>query len=109
VRLYRGRLRRLVGKTGPDEERPPGVLMMALAATSFRIHQRIAAVAVFIGGLGSIAWMTFINFVIDSDFKSVPLGVAFVWAYSLVLFWFEEGFLGTDRDPSLCDGGQHGS
>jgi hypothetical protein len=68
-----------------------GVLMIALAATSFRTHQRIAAVAAFIGGLGSIVWMTFINFMIDSDFKWVLLGLAIVWSCSLVLFWFESG------------------
>ncbi len=66
-----------------------GVLMIALAATSFRMRQPMAAVAVFIGGLASIAWMTFINFVIDSDFKWTLLGIAFVWMCSLVLFWFE--------------------
>jgi hypothetical protein len=69
-----------------------GVLMMALAATSFRMHQWIAALAAFVGGLASIAWMTFINFAIDSDFKWVLLGIALVWACSLVLFWFERGF-----------------
>jgi hypothetical protein len=67
-----------------------GVLMIALAATSFRTHQWTAAAAVFIGGLGSIAWMTFINFVIDSDFKWVLLSIAFVWMCSLILFWFED-------------------
>jgi hypothetical protein len=70
-----------------------GVLMSALAATSFRTHQGMSAAAVFIGGLSSIAWMTFINFAIDSDSKWTLLGIASVWTCSLVLYWFEERFL----------------
>jgi hypothetical protein len=66
-----------------------GVLMIGLAATSFRLRQPVAAVAVFIGGLASIGCITLINFVIDSDFKWVLLGMAAVWACSVVLFWFE--------------------
>lgn len=66
-----------------------GVLTITLAATSFRAHQWGAAVGALIGGAASIGWMTVVNFVIDSDFKWVLLGMALLWACSLVLFWFE--------------------
>ena len=41
------------------------------------------------GGAASIGWMAIVNFMIDSDFKWVLLGMALVWAASLALFWFE--------------------
>jgi hypothetical protein len=66
-----------------------GVLAVTLAATSFRTHQQGAAIGVLIGGAASIGWMAAVNFMIDSDFKWVLLGMALLWACSLVLFWFE--------------------
>jgi len=60
-----------------------GVLAVALAVTAFRAHQKGAAIGVLIGGAASI------NFIIDSDFKWVLLGMALIWACSLVLFWLE--------------------
>ena len=66
-----------------------GVLTITLAATSFRAHQQSAAIGVLIGGAASIGWMAAVNFMIDSDFKWVLLGMALLWASSLVLFWFE--------------------
>jgi len=66
-----------------------GVLVITLAGTSFRAHQWGAAVGALIGGAASIGWMTVVNFVIDSDSKWVLLGMTFLWASSLVLFWFE--------------------
>ena len=70
-----------------------GVLAATLAATSFRAHQKSAAIGALIGGAASIGWMAAVNFLIDSDFKWVLLGMALLWACSLVLFWFE----GADR------------
>ena len=66
-----------------------GVLTITLAATSFRAHHRAAAIGALIGGAASIGWMAYVNFVINSDFKWVLLGMALLWAWSLVLFWFE--------------------
>jgi steroid 5-alpha reductase family enzyme len=66
-----------------------GVLMITLAATSFRAHKWGAAIGALIGGAASIGWMAVVNFVIDSDFKWALLGMALLWACSLVLFWFE--------------------
>ena len=66
-----------------------GVLAIALSATSFRARQPGAAIGALIGGVASIGWMAIVNFMIDSDFKWVLLGMALLWACSLVLFWFE--------------------
>ena len=67
-----------------------GVLTIALAATSFRAHHWGAAVGVLIGGAASIGLMAVVNFVINSDFKWVLLGMALLWACSLALFWLEK-------------------
>ena len=67
-----------------------GVLAVTLAATAFRVHQSGAAIGALIGGAASIGWMAAVNFMIDSDFKWVLLGMALLWASSLVLFWFEK-------------------
>jgi hypothetical protein len=69
-----------------------GVLTITLAATSFRTHHWGTAVGALIGGAASIGWMAVANFVIDSDFKWVLLGMALLWACSLVLFWFENSY-----------------
>lgn len=66
-----------------------GVLAVTLAVTAFRAHQKGAAIGVLIGGAASIGWMAAINFLIDSDFKWVLLGMALLWTFSLVLFWRE--------------------
>jgi hypothetical protein len=66
-----------------------GVLAVTVAATAFRAHQKGAAIGALIGGAASIGWMAAVNFMIDSDFKWVLLGMALLWACSLVLFWFE--------------------
>jgi hypothetical protein len=66
-----------------------GVLTITLAATSFRAHQRGAALGAAIGGTASIGLMAGVNFILDSDFKWVLLAIALAWACSLVLFWFE--------------------
>ena len=67
-----------------------GVLTIALAATSFRAHHWGAAVGALIGGAASIGLMAVVNFVINSDFKWVLLGMALLWACSLALFWLEK-------------------
>jgi hypothetical protein len=60
-----------------------------LATTAFRAsHQKGAAIGVLIGGTASIGWMAAVNFLIDSDFKWVLLGMALLWACNLVLLWF---------------------
>jgi hypothetical protein len=66
-----------------------GVLAIALAATSFREHHPFAAAGAIIGGAASIGWMATVNFMIDSDFKWVLLGMALAWAFSLVVFAWE--------------------
>jgi hypothetical protein len=67
-----------------------GVLTVTLAATSFRAHHQGAAIGVAIGGAASIGWMAAVNFMIDSDFKWLLLGMALIWACSLVLFSLEK-------------------
>jgi hypothetical protein len=74
-----------------------GVLTVTLATTAFRAHQRGAAIGALIGGAASIGWMAAVNFMIDSDFKWVLLGMALLWACSLVLFWFER------KAPTLAE------
>lgn len=71
-----------------------GVLAVTLAATAFRAHQNSAAIGAMIGGAASIGWMAAVNFMINSDFKWVLLGMALLWACSLVLFWFERKAIG---------------
>jgi hypothetical protein len=66
-----------------------GALALTLAATSFRDHRLGAAIGILVGGVASIGLMTVVNFLIRSDFKWVLLGMALVWALSLVLFWLE--------------------
>lgn len=53
-----------------------GVLTITLAATSFRAHHWGAAVGALIGGAASIGLMAVVNFVINSDFKSLLSGSA---------------------------------
>ena len=67
-----------------------GVLTITLAATSFHAHHRGAALGVLVGGAASIGWMAVVNFVINSHFKWLLLGMAALWASSLVVFWFEK-------------------
>jgi hypothetical protein len=66
-----------------------GVLAVTLAATAFRAHQKGAAIGALIGGAASIGWMAVVNVMIDSDFKWALIGMALLWACSLMLFWFE--------------------
>ena len=66
-----------------------GVLTLTLAATSFRAHNRGAAIGALIGGAASIGWMAVVNFLINSDFKWVLFGMALLWAASVALFLLE--------------------
>ena len=66
-----------------------GVLTITLAATSYRAHNWGAATGALIGGTASIGWMAAVNFMIDSDFKWALLGIALLWACSLVIFVLE--------------------
>ncbi len=66
-----------------------GVLTVTVAATSFRAHDRGAALGAAIGGAASIGLMAAVNFIINSDFKWMLLAIALAWACSLILFWFE--------------------
>lgn len=66
-----------------------GVLTVTLAATSFRAYHWSAAIGALIGGAASIGWMAVVNFIINSNFKWVLLGMALLWAASLALFVFE--------------------
>ena len=67
-----------------------GVLTVALAATAYCGHSRIAFVGAVLGGAASIGLMAVVNFAIESDFKWLLFGMALVWASSLVMFWVEE-------------------
>ncbi|WP_262048139.1 hypothetical protein [Bradyrhizobium sp. Bra78] len=66
-----------------------GVLAITLAATSFRDHHPLAAAGAAVAGAASIGLMAAVNFMIDSDFKWVLLGMALVWAFSLAAFAWE--------------------
>ena len=78
-----------------------GVLTVTLAVTSFRQHSTPTAIGALIGGAASIGWMAVVNFLIDSNFKWVPLAMALLSAASLVLFWVEKPIVCV---PDLCDG-----
>lgn len=66
-----------------------GVLIVTLAATSFRTHHWAAGFGALIGGAASIGSMAVVNFIIDSDFKWSLLAMALLWAASMAVFWFE--------------------
>ena len=66
-----------------------GVLMITLAATTFRSREPGALIGASIGGAASIGMMTAVNFAINSDFKWALLGLAAVWAASLIAYCVE--------------------
>jgi hypothetical protein len=66
-----------------------GVLALASAATAFRQRQPWAVAGVVVAGAASIGWMAAINFVINSDFKWMLLGLALTWAASIACFALE--------------------
>ena len=66
-----------------------GVLTIAVAMSSFRLHERTGVVGAFISDVASIGLMAAVNFMIDSDFKWTLLGIALLWAWSIVQYWIE--------------------
>ena len=66
-----------------------GMLVVALAVTSFRARPRIAVVGALIGGLASIGVMTTVNFIINSEFKWMLCVIACPWASSLGCYGIE--------------------
>ena len=68
-----------------------GVLTVTLAATSLRLHQWGAGLCALIAGAASIGLMAATNFIIDSDFKWMLLGMAALWGAGLVAFALETG------------------
>ena len=67
-----------------------GVLTVALAATAYCAHSRMAFFGAVVGGASSIGLMAVVNFAIASDFKWLLFGMALIWASSLAMFWVEE-------------------
>lgn len=61
-----------------------GLLTLYVAVTSFRARDRGA-----FGIAASVGWMTFVNFVIASDFKWLLLALAALWGLALLLFQLE--------------------
>ena len=51
-----------------------GVLIVTLAATSFRSHHWAAGIGALIGGAASIGWMAVVNFIIDFGLQMEPAG-----------------------------------
>ena len=66
-----------------------GALAITLAATAFRLHLRGAGIGALVAGAASIGVMAVVNFVIESDFKWILLGIAVLWASSLLIYWRE--------------------
>ena len=66
-----------------------GVLTVYVARTSFRERLRGVLVLVAFAGITSIGWMSVVNFIIQSDFKWLLLGLTILWGISLILFWIE--------------------
>lgn len=66
-----------------------GIFTVYVARASFRKRTRGVSVLVALTGLTSIGWMTVVNFIIQSDFKWLLLGLAALWGISLLLFWIE--------------------
>jgi len=66
-----------------------GVLTFYVARTAFRERLRGVSVLVTFAGITSIGWMSVVNFIIQSDFKWLLLGLTILWGISLILFWIE--------------------
>ena len=79
-----------------------GVLAITLATTSFRLHEWGAGLGALVGGAASIGLMAITNFTIGSDFKWTLLGIAALWAASLVAFALERSRLSHKLRQSAC-------
>jgi hypothetical protein len=66
-----------------------GLLTFYVAAISFRARARGAFAVAGLAGVTSVDWMTFVNFLIDSDFKWLLLVLAALWASALLLLLLE--------------------
>jgi hypothetical protein len=67
-----------------------GLLTFYMAVTSFRARTRGAFGVLALAGATSVGWMTFVNFLIDSDFKWLLLAFATLWGSALLLFLLEK-------------------
>ena len=67
-----------------------GLLIVYVAATTFKTGRLGPRAVIAVSGFASIGWMAISNFVIDSDFKWMLLAFALPWAIALVLSWFGE-------------------
>jgi hypothetical protein len=67
-----------------------GILVVTLAATSYRRHDWTAGLGVLVAGAASIGWMVVVNFLIASDFRWVLLAIAMLWVGSVCLFFIEQ-------------------
>jgi hypothetical protein len=79
-----------------------GVLAITLATTSFRLHEWGAGLGALVGGAASIGLMATTNFIIGSDFKWTLLGMAALWAASLVAFALERSRSSHELRQSPC-------
>lgn len=67
-----------------------GLLTIYIAFSSFQARARGVLLVIAFAGLSSIGWMTFVNFIIDSDFKWLLLLCALPWAAALILYRIEK-------------------
>ncbi|MCY7409372.1 MAG: hypothetical protein LH473_03805 [Chitinophagales bacterium] len=63
-----------------------GLLIICVAQTTFRTRKQGAFIIVVIAGITSIGSMTFVNFILQSDFKFVLLAFTVTWIIALMLF-----------------------
>ncbi len=67
-----------------------GLLTVFISFTSFRMRVRGVFAIVAISGISSIGFMTFVNFLIDSDFKWLLMAFMVPWAIALFLYTFHK-------------------
>ena len=67
-----------------------GVLTIYVALSSFRSRRPGAFPVVALAGLSSIGWMTAVNFLLDSDFKWLLVGLTLPWMAALLLYRIEK-------------------
>ena len=62
-----------------------GVLTVYISLTSFRTRLTGSLTIIYVTGISSIGLMTIVNFMINSNFKWILLGFAFLWVIALLL------------------------
>ena len=67
-----------------------GLLTSTIALTVLHERRRGITTVVVVAGLLSMGWMAAVNFILDSDFKWVLLGLALLWPIALVLVLVEK-------------------